>query len=75
MLADDKKLPMIPVLNKIDLPNADPEKVAEQIEDNFALSRKEIINVSAKTGLNIASLLTAICDRIPPYPISLHTSN
>ena len=57
---------MIPVLNKIDLPNAEPEKVAEQIEDNFALSPDEIIHVSAKTGLNITSVLKAICTLIPP---------
>lgn len=58
---------MIPVLNKIDLPNAEPERIAEQIEDTFGLGRDEIIHVSAKKGLNVKSLLPAICDRIPPY--------
>jgi translation elongation factor EF-4 len=58
---------MIPVLNKIDLPNAEPERIAEQVEDTFGLSRDEIIHVSAKKGLNVESLLPAICDRIPPY--------
>jgi translation factor GUF1, mitochondrial len=62
---------MIPVLNKIDLPNAEPEKVAEQIEDNFALNPDEIIHVSAKIGLNVDSLLKAICTRIAPYRQSL----
>lgn len=65
-LADDKNLPMIPVLNKIDLPNAEPERIAEQINDTFALSPSDIIQVSAKTGLNVAALLPAICTRIPP---------
>ena len=58
---------MIPVLNKIDLPNAEPERIAEQIEDTFGLSREEMIHVSAKSGINVESLLPAICDRIPPY--------
>lgn len=60
---------MIPVLNKIDLPNAEPERVAEQIEDTFGLSKDDIIQVSAKRGLNVESLLPAICTRIPPYLI------
>ena len=58
---------MIPVLNKIDLPDAQPERIAEQIEDTFGLSREEIIQVSAKRGINVESLLPAICERIPPY--------
>ena len=58
---------MIPVLNKIDLPNAEPERIAEQIEDTFGLSQDEMIHVSAKSGINIESLLPAIADRIPPY--------
>lgn len=62
---------MIPVLNKIDLPNAEPERIAEQIEDTFGLNPKDIIHVSAKKGLNVASLLPAICERIPAYTISI----
>lgn len=58
---------MIPVINKIDLPNAEPERIAEQIEDTFGLPREDIISVSAKRGLNVPSLLPAICTRIPPY--------
>ena len=57
---------MIPILNKIDLPNAEPERIAEQMEDTFAINPEEIIHVSAKKGLNVPSLLPAICDRIPP---------
>jgi translation elongation factor EF-4 len=57
---------MIPVLNKIDLPNAEPARVAEQIEDTFALDVDDIIHVSAKKGLNVHALLPAICERIPP---------
>jgi translation elongation factor EF-4 len=60
---------MIPVLNKIDLPNADPARIAEQIEDTFGLTPEETIHVSAKKGINVPSLLPAICDRIPPYSI------
>jgi translation factor GUF1, mitochondrial len=56
---------MIPVLNKIDLPNAEPERIAEQMEDTFAINPEEIMHVSAKKGLNVASLLPAICERIP----------
>jgi GTP-binding protein LepA len=58
---------MIPVLNKIDLPNAEPERIAEQIEDTFGLPRTDIISVSAKKGINVEALLPAICTRIPPY--------
>jgi translation elongation factor EF-4 len=58
---------MIPVLNKIDLPNAEPDRVAEQIEDTFGLDPNETIHVSAKKGLNVESLLPAICTRIPSY--------
>ena len=57
---------MIPVLNKIDLPNAEPDRIAEQIEDTFGLDKEDIISVSAKKGLNVSSLLPAICTRIPP---------
>jgi len=57
---------MIPVLNKIDLPSAEPDRVAEQVQDTFGLDPHDIIYVSAKTGLNVPALLPAICDRIPP---------
>ena len=57
---------MIPVLNKIDLPSAEPDRVAEQVQDTFGLDPHDIIYVSAKTGLNVPDLLPAICDRIPP---------
>lgn len=62
---------MIPVMNKIDLPNAEPDRIAEQIEDTFGLNPKDIIRVSAKMGLNVRDLLPAICDRIPSYTIAL----
>jgi len=66
-LAHDKNLPMIPVLNKIDLPSAEPDRVAEQIQETFGLDPAQTVHVSAKTGLNVQSLLPAICERIPPY--------
>lgn len=57
---------MIPVLNKIDLPNAEPERIAEQMQDTFGINPHEIIHVSAKSGFNVGSLLLpAICTRIP----------
>lgn len=64
-LAFDQDLTMIPVLNKIDLPNADPEGVAEQIETCFELEKKLTLNVSAKTGVGVLAVLDAIVDRIP----------
>jgi translation elongation factor EF-4 len=66
-LAHDKNLPVIPVLNKIDLPSAEPDRVAEQIQETFGLDPTDIVHVSAKTGLNVESLLPAVCERIPPY--------
>jgi translation elongation factor EF-4 len=65
-LASDKDLPMIPVLNKIDLPNAEPERIAEQMQDTFGLDPDDVIHVSAKQGINVPSLLPAVCTRIPP---------
>ncbi|KAI8100907.1 hypothetical protein M9434_005291 [Picochlorum sp. BPE23] len=64
-LAFEQDLAIIPVLNKIDMPAADPEKVAEQLEENFDLNKKECIPVSAKTGLGVNALLRSIVERIP----------
>ena len=66
-LAHEKDLPMIPVLNKIDLPNAEPERIADQIEETFGIDRAEMIHVSAKKGINVESLLPVICERVPRY--------
>ncbi|MFO0826618.1 MAG: translation elongation factor 4 [Phycisphaerales bacterium] len=68
-LAVANNLELIPVINKIDLPAADPDKVAMEIEQVLGLSAEDCILVSAKTGQGIAELLAAICDRLPaPRP-------
>ena len=63
-LALDNNLKVIPVINKIDLPNADPDKVIEELE-TIGFDREEIILTSAKTGEGIDSLLDAIVKYIP----------
>jgi GTP-binding protein LepA len=65
-LAIEQDLKIIPVLNKIDLPNADPEKVAEEIMHLTGCSREEILSCSGKTGEGVESVLDAVIDRIPP---------
>lgn len=66
-LAYSMNLKLIPVINKIDLDSANIPQAEEQVETTFELPRKEIIRVSAKTGLNVKDdLLPAIIDRIPP---------
>ncbi len=57
---------IIPVLNKIDLPAADPERVKEQIEDVIGLDASDAIEVSAKTGEGVEEVLEAIVKRLPP---------
>ncbi|MGE4060396.1 MAG: translation elongation factor 4 [Sphingomonadales bacterium] len=57
---------IIPVLNKIDLPAAEPERVREQIEDVIGLDASDAIATSAKTGVGIEELLEAIATRLPP---------
>ncbi len=62
----DNELEILPVLNKVDLPAADVDRVKEQIEDVIGIDASEAIPVSAKTGLNIATVLEAIVKRLPP---------
>ncbi|MEM8740035.1 MAG: GTP-binding protein, partial [Pseudomonadota bacterium] len=57
---------IVPVLNKIDLPAAEPERVAEQIEDVIGIDASEAVLISAKTGLGIPDVLEAIVTRLPP---------
>ncbi|XP_006457921.1 hypothetical protein AGABI2DRAFT_183037 [Agaricus bisporus var. bisporus H97] len=64
--AKERGLKIIPILNKIDLPAAQPERIAAQIETIFGLDPSEIIKISAKTGLNAEAVLAAIVERIPP---------
>tara|TARA_B110000046_G_scaffold165541_1_gene181904 strand:- start:3762 stop:5558 length:1797 start_codon:yes stop_codon:yes gene_type:complete len=64
-LALENDLEIIPVLNKIDLPSANPEEVTDDIVDLLGCKSKDIIPASAKTGLGIEEILTAIVERIP----------
>jgi GTP-binding protein LepA len=57
---------IVPVLNKIDLPAAEPERVKQQIEDVVGLPADDAVEISAKTGLNIEGVLEAIVTRLPP---------
>ncbi|WP_044209671.1 translation elongation factor 4 [Flammeovirga sp. OC4] len=64
-LAMEHDLEIIPVMNKIDLPHANPEVVADQIMDLLGCEREDIIEASGKTGLGVDKILEAIVDRIP----------
>ena len=64
-LALDNDLELIPVINKIDLPAADPDKVAEEIETSIGIDATDAVLVSAKTGVSIPELIDAIVERIP----------
>src|SRR5271167_3540465 len=57
---------IVPILNKIDLPAAEPERVKQQIDDVIGLDASDAIEISAKTGLNIEGVLEAIVKRLPP---------
>jgi GTP-binding protein LepA len=62
----DNNLEILPVLNKVDLPAADEDRVKQQIEDVIGLDASGAIGVSAKTGLNMEAVLEAIVERLPP---------
>ena len=64
-LAIENDLHIIPVINKIDMPAADLERIKVEIENTLAISRDEVIEVSAKTGQNVEELLQVIIDRVP----------
>ena len=65
-LALKEGLTIIPVLNKIDLPSAQPELVMDELETVLAIPREEVILASAKEGIGITEVLEAIVARIPP---------
>jgi len=65
-LAIDADLEIVPVVNKIDLPSADPDRVAQEVEDVVGLDAADVIPVSAKTGVGIPELLEAIVQKVPP---------
>ena len=64
-LALENNLEIIPVINKIDLPSADPERVKQEIEDIIGIDASEAILVSAKTGIGIPEVLEAVVKRVP----------
>lgn len=65
-LALDNDLEIIPVINKIDLPSADPDKVRKEIEDVIGIDASDAVLCSAKTGEGVEDILEAIVKRIPP---------
>lgn len=65
-LAVDSGLEIVPVINKIDLPSADPERVKNEIEDIIGIPAAEAPEVSAKTGINIKSVLESVVKLVPP---------
>src|SRR5881227_3387347 len=65
-LAIENDLELVPVLNKIDLPSAEPERIREQIEHIIGIDASEAVLTSAKTGLGIEDVLEAIIAKVPP---------
>jgi GTP-binding protein LepA len=65
-LALAQDLVIVPVINKIDLPSAQPDLVIEELENVLAIPREEVILVSAKEGTNVEQVLEAIVERVPP---------
>ncbi len=65
-LAIENDLEIVPVINKIDLPNADPNRVKEEVESVIGLDTSDSLLISAKTGIGIKDLLEAIVKRVPP---------
>ena len=64
--AVEQGLEVVPVLNKVDLPSAEPDRVRQEIEDVIGIDATDAIEISAKTGLNVRQALEAIIQRIPP---------
>ena len=65
-LADSQGLEIIPVINKVDLPSADVDRVSKQIEDMLAIPAEEAILASGKSGIGIDDILEAVVERLPP---------
>ncbi|RPI46352.1 MAG: elongation factor 4 [Betaproteobacteria bacterium] len=64
--AIEQGVEVVPVLNKIDLPSAEPERVIAEIEDIIGISAKDAVRASAKTGEGVTDILEAVIERIPP---------
>jgi GTP-binding protein LepA len=65
-LALDAGLEIIPVINKIDLPAAHPDEIAQELEDLLGIVKEDMVRVSAKTGVNVKGVLEAVVTRVPP---------
>lgn len=65
-MALDNNHEIVPVLNKVDLPSAEPERIKQQIEDVIGLDASDALQISAKTGLGIKDVMEAIIHRLPP---------
>lgn len=70
-LAFSQNLTLVPVINKIDLPSADPQRALEQMKDTFELDPAKAVLVSAKSGINVEALLPNVIDQIPA-PVGDH---
>ncbi len=64
-LALDHDLDVVPVINKIDLPSAEPERVINEIEDVIGIEAQDAPQISAKTGLNVEEVLEQIVEKVP----------
>tara|TARA_B110000003_G_scaffold276415_2_gene322745 strand:+ start:2055 stop:3899 length:1845 start_codon:yes stop_codon:yes gene_type:complete len=64
-LADSQGLTIIPVINKVDLPSADVDRVSKQIEDMLAIPAEEVILASGKSGIGVEEILEAVVERLP----------
>ncbi|EGE80385.1 translation factor GUF1, mitochondrial [Blastomyces dermatitidis ATCC 18188] len=71
-LAFAEGLKLVPVINKVDLPSADPERALDQMKNTFELDPKSAVLVSAKTGLNVEQLLPTVIEQVPA-PVGDHT--
>ncbi|MGL5972858.1 MAG: translation elongation factor 4 [Oscillospiraceae bacterium] len=65
-LAIEHNLEIVPVVNKIDLPSADPDRICKEIEDVIGIEAMDAPRISAKTGLNVESVLEAVVAKVPP---------
>jgi GTP-binding protein LepA len=71
-LAMDNNLEIVPVINKIDLPSADPERIAHEIEELLTIDATNAVHASAKAGIGVKDVLEAIVKYIPPPPNTAH---
>ena len=65
-LALEHNLEIIPVINKVDMPNSDPERIIHEIENTLGFKRSEMILASGKSGIGVPEILEAVIERVPP---------